>query len=776
MALGFVAGTDSITMQIVSSNCQSDQGLQASVLGNCLDKSALVCDPGCVGCDTLTLSFHDFTPGESYWLIIDGQSGDVCDFNIHVTQGSTVAPATVLTETPSGPTIICGTGTAVYSIAPVPGASFYHWSAPEGASINGGGNEALLSSMGGNRVTITFGVESGDVCVYAGNSCQPPTLEKCLSVSSNTLPPTTKPTLYVCQASLPYQWDEAPYFEINTPGTYQFSSTAYVSSTGCDSVVQQTVIALPLLVTQLDPIYLCAGECAEIGGAVFCEQGYYNQIFQSSHGCDSIVIFNIQILNPIANIIGPSSMSCDQDEITVTAQYSFGIQTWYDASGQPIGQGSELIISQAGTYIYGVQLSGGGVTCEQFDTIQVTAEQTIADLLITGVVEGCTAANPAIIGVNTNASDAQFLWSGPNGFTSNLQNPAITDPGLYTVTATLPNGCSGVAQTTINYVGGIPDLSVNNLLLTCAQASGQLCATSSVQGLQYFWSNENQGITSEEQCPEIWLPGEYQLIVTAPNGCTATAVATVELNGEIPYLFWTAPNIICEALPFINCSAPPNVIYSWEGPNGFVSNVQNPVAPWPGTYSVTVTNPENGCTNSYQGEIGYEEHDITISADFVNHPDAGQNNGAISITVSTGFQPLSFEWFYNGQTFSTNEDLSGLAAGTYTVVVTDGFGCTQEQTFELMGISGSNEPTNNSLCVVSPNPSAGLFELFCQQAPSWLQALKVYDCLGRLILQSQPANGENSAIIDLEIHENGLYFLELNTLTGRFWAKLNIQK
>jgi len=48
---------------------------------------------------------------------------------------------------------------------------------------------------------------------------------------------------------------------------------------------------------------------------------------------------------------------------------------------------------------------------------------------------------------------ATYAWTGPNGFSSALQNPSITtatvgDSGAYNVTVTV-NGCSSVAGTTL---------------------------------------------------------------------------------------------------------------------------------------------------------------------------------------------------------------------------------------------------------------------------------------------------------------------------------------
>ncbi|MBP6827314.1 MAG: hypothetical protein KA165_12200, partial [Saprospiraceae bacterium] len=92
-----------------------------------------------------------------------------------------------------------------------------------------------------------------------------------------------------------------------------------------------------------------------------------------------------------------------------------------------------------------------------------------------------------------------------------------------------------------------------------------------------------------------------------------------------------------------------------------------------GTYQLTLT-------DSHGGEL-VQNFDITAPAPVVvslsSTPAIGNdNNGTASATASGGTAPYSYLW-NNG---FTTENISGLAAGAYTVVVTDANGCTQSST------------------------------------------------------------------------------------------------
>ena len=71
------------------------------------------------------------------------------------------------------------------------------------------------------------------------------------------------------------------------------------------------------------------------------------------------------------------------------------------------------------------------------------------------------------------------------------------------------------------------------------------------------------------------------------------------------------------------------------------------------------------------------------------------NSGAIDLSVSGGTSPYTYIWS-NG---STNQDLSGLVAGTYTVTVTDNAGCSSAKSYTVASIGSGS--LNASISIVA---------------------------------------------------------------------------
>jgi len=233
-------------------------------------------------------------------------------------------------------------------------------------------------------------------------------------------------------------------------------------------------------------------------------------------------------------------------------------------------------------------------------------------------VAGFTASSnsPVCAGSQLNLSassvaGATYSWTGPNGFTSALQNPVITNvslaaSGTYTMTATL-NGCTSNATTTDVVVNALPSAT-----FTYGPAfpivNYNVSFTPSVSGLSYSWifDSGTPAASSIESPLAIWsTAGNYDvsLTVTDNNSCSATSQQVVPIHNCVP----GQPSSAFTWLPAApesgqSVTFTPNVTgasYDWTFTGGSIgsSNLQSPSVTWSndGTYSVSLTVTSGGC-------------------------------------------------------------------------------------------------------------------------------------------------------------------------------------
>jgi len=195
--------------------------------------------------------------------------------------------------------------------------------------------------------------------------------------------------------------------------------------------------------------------------------------------------------------------------------------------------------------------------------------------------------------------------------------------------------------------------------------------------------------------------GTYAVTITDVEGCYAELSFVVAEPDPID-VPGTPSNPTCEAAngaPTGSITVTPTggtgvFDFAWTGPNGYTSSTTDAASDLiqdlaGGEYTVVVTD-ENGCTNSNSFTLD-EPEAIAVQetlTDLDCDPSNGLPSGQISVTASGGTSPYDFAWTGpNGFTSSTDnaasDQISDLAAGDYTVVVTDANNCTTEATYTL---------------------------------------------------------------------------------------------
>lgn len=217
---------------------------------------------------------------------------------------------------------------------------------------------------------------------------------------------------------------------------------------------------------------------------------------------------------------------------TVLWQYKNGNGAWTDLTGTNSTSSSYTITSPtvAGTYYYrAVTAQAGNINsalCRSASnvlTLTVGAPPSSTATANTPVCAGSTLSLSSSTGVS-------YQWTGPNGFTSAIQSPTISNvtaaaAGTYSVTVKSSSGCEVVVPVTV-VVNAQPVAAVDAVEPICEGSSVTLNASG---GSTYSWS-PTTGLSDANIANPVASPTDTTLYtVTVSNG-TCTSTATVQVN------------------------------------------------------------------------------------------------------------------------------------------------------------------------------------------------------------------------------------------------------
>ncbi|MFA0964829.1 gliding motility-associated C-terminal domain-containing protein, partial [Roseivirga sp. BDSF3-8] len=343
-------------------------------------------------------------------------------------------------------------------------------------------------------------------------------------------------------------------------------------------------------------------------------------------------------------------------------------------------------------------------------TISVTSTLVADVTLSADRTEICEGDEVTLTATPTEAgANPTYEWQ-LNGVTI----PGITDP-VYT-TNTLVNGdqvtvvltadptatcvtnspvTSNAEIFTVSPVPGIAEDAVADVS-SCGAADGSITVT--VTGgsgtFDYLWTGPN-GFTASTEDISGLTAGTYELIATdVITNCSASYTATI----SEPVDFTIQEDNVT---PVSACSASDGAIeisltggsgtfsFAWTGPDSFTASTEDISGLAPGTYDLVVTDDVSGCIATYSTSLA-DPIDFTAQVDNASDVSAcGANDGSIDISITGGSGTFTFAWSGPDGFTSIDEDLSGLAPGTYEVIVTDDNStCQTTLTAEVGGPTG----------------------------------------------------------------------------------------
>jgi hypothetical protein len=307
-------------------------------------------------------------------------------------------------------------------------------------------------------------------------------------------------------------------------------------------------------------------------------------------------------------------------------------------------------------------------------------------------IDICRSSVAEVFSVAPNPANISYTWTVPAGaiITSGQGTPEITvnwtgvTPGTYQVCVVAVNDCNESAQTCIDVDVIQPTAQAFVVLPVCKDRTISLQATG---GVSYSWTGPS-GFTSSSPNPSILNAnaaihnGTYTVVVTDASGCQATATVNVTVEDNPVLTTASITNATCNqsngAINITVTGGTPAYDFDWN--NGATTEDLTNVSS--GSYTLIVTDSKGCFQTSTVAVISTNGPAVTNTKTDVTCN--GTSTGTITLTVTGGTAPYTYLWADG----ATTKDRTGLAAGTYSVNVTDATGCVSATTATITQPAG----------------------------------------------------------------------------------------
>ncbi|GAB4251156.1 MAG: hypothetical protein Kow0027_14940 [Saprospiraceae bacterium] len=608
------------------------------------------------------LASGNFTVGATYVMVLDGCAGDVCAYEIEVVYGSTNANDTPIPPVGQilGVDRSCPSSIGLYAVENYTAGVEYNWftDPPDVAFI-----DPFLS----DSLAVLYWMFEGQfkICVQTSNSCVTDTAIVCKEVLVLAEPILDTAYFDLCQGQCLDLPDGQTVCE---EGIYdvliQENGSCDTSRTYIVSVSDAPVTILPEQIVCGDQFVFC--------NELIDSSGSYQVNCQTSLGCDSLVSFELTLMNPIATIQEPGNLCLPGVLLDGTAsQFSEGngISRQVSWEGPPGGlvTGADSLTATAilpGTYCLTVYEEKNGQSCQHTDCVEV---KTIP----IGIPDSVQLCQGEYLPINLS-SDAyvSYLWS--TGDTTSAID--VTSSGVYSVQAVDTAGC--IHSATIEVI-------ISNDLYTGLPDTASFCEdgyiyVQAAKGFShYLWDGQ-----FETYSVYFYTPGWHYLVAGTIGDCLIfDSLYLVELPVEDPGL---PDHPICTTdYPFSVTASPGFAGYAWS--NG--DSTQTAQLDSAGTYQLTALQG-NGCTATDEVTLFDETFDVP------DYPDTFSVCDQVSPVTLEMPAEYSYQWS-NGSTSNivTLDELMH-----YGVTITNDQGCVQTDSFFLTAKPTVQLPVGYAAC------------------------------------------------------------------------------
>jgi len=336
--------------------------------------------------------------------------------------------------------------------------------------------------------------------------------------------------------------------------------------------------------------------------------------------------------------------------------------------------------------------------CVMNTNVSINEPSALSSVVIPGTIT-CPGSCDANALTNVSGGTTPYTYQWDSNALNQTTNPAINlCDGTYLVTITDFNGCTLLDSIVLANPDSIV-LNTGSIPANCNLPDGTAwvqIVSGAIGGTTISWNTTP--VQTTDTATNI-LAGTYTVTVTDANGCSASDTTTVaNLNG---------PSVIVDSVYHVQCFGGNDgyaevqisggvfpYTYLWDDPSAQTTPSASNLTS--GVYTVTITD-SNGCVVSTAININ-EPSQLLLTSGGVDPTCFTYTDGSAWVSGFGAVTPYTYSW--NTVPIQTNDSISGLGAGMYTVTVIDANGCFEVSTVTLFDplLFSVNVTGNNVSC------------------------------------------------------------------------------
>jgi PKD repeat protein len=481
----------------------------------------------------------------------------------------------------------------------------------------------------------------------------------------------------------------------------------------------------------------------------------------------------------------PTSSACTGQTIqyTSTSTGSPTTYSWTFAGGTPATstvQNPSVTYSSAGVYNVSLTATNSQGSNTSNQTNYITINQTPS---ISGTTPGSNCG-PGTVSLGATSSSGTISWfAAATGGTAlgtgaTFTTPSITTNTTYYVEVTT-NGCTSSRTAVLATINTNPTVNAPATQTIClGLPSTAINFTGNSGNATYNWANSNTAIglgasgTGNLSSFTPSAAGTATVTVTPTlASCTGTPVTFTITVNPIPAVTFDLSGVAspCSTGSSISLPAgsPTGGSYSGTGVSG---NMFNPTTSGIGTFPITYSVTQNGCSGSAVSSITVTAPP-TVTFDLSTITSPCVTDAAITLPSGT---PAGGTYSGTGVTGNTfNPATAGVGNHTITYSVIQN-GCTglSSSTITVDACSGLDE-NGDKLVVIYPNPTSGSLSITGETLNQYTK-LELIDASGRVV--SNCTIHGNPMQLDLSSFANGNYSLKISGSEKQILKKIQIKR